>query len=99
MWKSDRRLYTTADRSRVVDEDDPEAAILLAAEGMEIQDAEAERLGLTGKHKGEPEPTVVHSIAADPEPKDDAPAEDDEPKAKAVSEPPSNKAQRQAEKK
>lgn len=95
MYRTDKRLYTTADGSEVVDENDPRAAVLLAAEGQEIQDAEAERLGLVGKKKAEPEPMVVHSIAADP-PKDEPPAEDDEddePKAKAISEPPANKAQ------
>jgi hypothetical protein len=101
MYKSEKRLYVTADRSRVVEEDDPQAAMLLVAEGGEIQDEEAARLGLTGKKKAEPEPVVVHSIAADPEP-DPKPArrsaakdddEDDAAEAKAVSGPPANKAQ------
>lgn len=84
MYKSDKRLYTTADRSRVVDEDDPEAAVLLVAEGGEISDEEAARLGLTGKRAAKaPEPAVVHSIAADPEA---------DPESKAVSGPPETKA-------
>lgn len=69
VYKSEKRLYLTQDRTRAVEEGDPEAAFLLVAEGGEMQDAEAERLGLTGKRKGAaPEPNVVHSIAADPEP-------------------------------
>ena|SRR5215211_454220 len=95
MWKSDKRLYLTEDRSRAVEEGDPAAAFLLVAENGELQDEEAARLGLTGKKMQEPEPVVVHSIAADPpkdEPKEDVPAEDDEPETKAVSGPPENKA-------
>lgn len=40
------RLYWTADRMRVVPESDPAAAVLYAAPGDEIDDAEAERLGV-----------------------------------------------------
>jgi hypothetical protein len=43
---ADRRLYLTADRSRIVEHDDPEAAILFAAEGTVIEQADAERYGL-----------------------------------------------------
>lgn len=85
--KADKRYYLTADRSRVVDEADPEAAVLLAAEGDDISDEDARRLGLVGKKPAAPEPVVVHSIAADPEPKADDPAE-----TKAVERAPANKA-------
>lgn len=44
--KADRKLYLTADRERVVEEGDPEAAFLLAAPGKEISDADAEKYGL-----------------------------------------------------
>lgn len=45
-WKSDRRLYLTADKSRAVEEGDLEAAYLLCGADCEIDHAEAERLGL-----------------------------------------------------
>lgn len=93
MYKADKRLYLTADRSRVVEEGDPEAASLLAAEGQEILDAEAERLGLTGTAKSKAEPVVVHSTAADP-PKEEESAETED---KAVEKAPANKARAKAE--
>lgn len=46
-WKSDRRLFLTADRSRVVGESSADAAFLLVHAGGSIPLAEAERLGLT----------------------------------------------------
>lgn len=66
--KADKRLYLNADRSKVVEEGDPEAAYLFAAEGAEVPDAEAKKYGLMGEKPKEPEPAVVHSSAADPEP-------------------------------
>lgn len=79
---ADKRYYVTADRSRVVDEDDPEAAALLAAEGDDIADADVERYGL-GKRKAAPvEPMAVPSIAADPEPAEESVEE--KPAAKAA---------------
>jgi hypothetical protein len=93
--QADKRYYTTADRSRLVEEGDPDAAYLLAAEGAQLSSADIERYGIGKKSMPEPEPVVVHSIAADP-PKDEepAPAEDDAPQAKAVSAAPENKAQK-----
>ena len=44
--KADRKLYLTADRTRVVEEGDPEAAFLFATPGKEISDADAEKYGL-----------------------------------------------------
>jgi enoyl-CoA hydratase/carnithine racemase len=43
---ANRRLFLSADRSRVVEENDPDAAFLLATVGDELSDAEAHRLGL-----------------------------------------------------
>ena len=47
--KLDRKLWLTEDRSRVVEDGDPEAAFLLGTAGKEIPDDEAERLGLTSR--------------------------------------------------
>ncbi len=47
-FTSDRRLYLTADKARVVDEGDAEAAFLLVGEGGELPEEEAEKYGLTG---------------------------------------------------
>lgn len=54
--KADRHLYLTADRSEVVEAGDPRAAFLLAAEGHDVDAAEAERLGLSGKKPAKAEP-------------------------------------------
>lgn len=45
-FKSDKRLYQTADRSRLVEESDPDAAFLFVAEGQTVSDEDAERYGL-----------------------------------------------------
>jgi hypothetical protein len=45
---SDKRLYHTADRSRIVEEGDPAAAFLLVGEGAIIPENEVQRLGLGG---------------------------------------------------
>lgn len=50
---ADRKLFLTADRERVVEEGDPDAAFLLAAPGKQISDADAERYGLKPKAKAE----------------------------------------------
>lgn len=42
----DRKLWLTAEKDRVVEDGDPDAAFLLGAEGADVPDAEAERLGL-----------------------------------------------------
>ena len=44
--KASERLWLTADGDRVVAEDDPDAAYLFAAEGDELDSAEAKRLGV-----------------------------------------------------
>lgn len=43
---ADRNLYLTADRERVVEENDPAAAFMFYSKGKEIPDNEAERYGL-----------------------------------------------------
>lgn len=46
MYRTDRRLYFTSDKARVVEHGEPEAAFLMAAAGHEISDEDAERFGL-----------------------------------------------------
>ena len=93
---ADKRYYLNADRSQVVEEDDPGATYLLAAEGADISNEDVERYGLGGKKTKAPEPAVVYSSVAPPKDDEadvvDAPAEDDEAESKAVSSPPANKA-------
>jgi hypothetical protein len=45
-YVTDRRLWLTADRERVVEEGDPEAATLLASKGKELDEATVKRYGL-----------------------------------------------------
>jgi hypothetical protein len=53
-WISDRRLYLTDD-DHVVEDGDPRAARLLVGAGGVLDDATAERYGLTGaKQKATP---------------------------------------------
>ena len=58
--KLDRTLWLTADREKVVEDGDPRAAFLLGTAGKDVPDAEAQRLGITGKKapaaKQAPEP-------------------------------------------
>lgn len=49
---ADRKLFLNADKTRVVEEDDPDAAFLLAAEGGEIPE---EYRRLPGVKREEPE--------------------------------------------
>lgn len=44
--KADKRYYLNADRSKVVDEHDPDAAYLLAAEGGDISTEDAKKYGI-----------------------------------------------------
>jgi hypothetical protein len=46
-FTSDKRYFLTVDRSRAVEEGHPEAAFLLVGVGGELDDATAERYGLT----------------------------------------------------
>lgn len=45
-WTANRRLYWTADQSRVVEEGDPEAALLYRANGQSISDNEMAQYGI-----------------------------------------------------
>lgn len=45
-FKSDKRLYHTADKSRLVEESDPEAAFLFVASGQTVSDEDAKKYGL-----------------------------------------------------
>ena len=83
--KLDRTLWLTADRDRVVEEGDPEAAYLLGTAGKEIPDDEAKRLGLSGKSKT--------SEAAPAEEKESEPADNKQAAA------PANKARKTTKKK
>ena len=47
MFIADRRLWQTADRSRLVEDGDPEAAFLFCTPGDEVAEEEAKRYGLT----------------------------------------------------
>lgn len=66
----DRTLWLTADKDRVVEDGDPAAAYLLGAAGATIDDAEAERLGLTGK-KAKAAPEETKAVSEPPEDKGD----------------------------
>lgn len=46
MFVSDRRLYLNADRSRIVEESDPQATFLLCGVGGQLDDATADKYGL-----------------------------------------------------
>lgn len=52
-WRSDKRLYINADRSRIVEESDPDAAYLYATPGKLVPMDEAIRYGLAGKQDAE----------------------------------------------
>lgn len=52
--KADKRYYLNADRSKVVEEGDPAAAYLLAAEGADISNEDAKKYGL-GRYAPEDE--------------------------------------------
>lgn len=45
-WTSNRRLFWTADKERVVEEGDPSAALLYRAKGQSISEAEMKRYGI-----------------------------------------------------
>lgn len=50
----DRKLWLTADRSKVVEDGDPEAAFLYGTAGTEVSADEAKRLGVAAKKAKEP---------------------------------------------
>jgi hypothetical protein len=51
----DRRLWLTED-AKLVEDGDPAAATLWAAEGREVSDAEADRVGYKPRRKGADKP-------------------------------------------
>lgn len=85
-YRSDKRLYVNADRSKVVDEGSAEAAYLLVTEGGELPDEDAKRYDLTGKK----------AAVAEPEPE---PVAEPEIESKQVEAPPENKAKKMRGKK
>lgn len=52
-FTADRRLWLTADRDRVVEEGDADAAFLFATPGKTVSDEDAERYGLKPAKKAE----------------------------------------------
>lgn len=68
MFTSEKRLYLTRDKSKVVEEGSEEAAFLLVAEGGQIPLAEAERLGLTKKpeEKAAEKPAATKAVPRPP---------------------------------
>lgn len=50
--KADRRLYVTADRTRVVEESDPAASWLLYAVGRKVGEGDIQRYGLEADEHG-----------------------------------------------
>ncbi len=46
---ANKTLYLNADRTELVEEDSPDAAFLLARAGTRVDDADAERYGITGE--------------------------------------------------
>jgi hypothetical protein len=61
MHTSKGRYFLTADKSRVVREGDPEAATLYTTAGREVDEAEAERLGLLQLEAEGPEAKAVEA--------------------------------------
>lgn len=81
----DRRLFLTADKSELVDEDDPRAAFLWAGEGSEVSEEEAKRVGYKGgTKKADDEPSGSGLTVS---------KEADQPANKAVEAPEADKAE------
>jgi hypothetical protein len=92
MVRADRRLWETADRSRVVEDGDPEAAFLLCIPGDEIPEEQAKRYGLLKGNDAGPreEPTAEGKPS---ESADEQPAAEEQQEKKAI-EPHSRRKQR-----
>lgn len=86
--RADHHIYVNADRSRVVEEHDPDAAFLLAAAGDDVSAEDVKRYGLNASK----------AKAADEE-SDESPKAGAEAESKAMQSPPANKAQAPASKK
>lgn len=70
-FRSDKRLYVNADKSKVVEEDSPEAAFLLVGEGGTVSDEDAKKYGLKAPQRTEV--TEVESESKqEPEPENKA---------------------------
>jgi hypothetical protein len=63
--RMDRRLYLTQDKSRVVEDGDPEAATLLCAAGGEVPHATAVRYGLVKPASEDSEPDAGREPASE----------------------------------
>jgi enoyl-CoA hydratase/carnithine racemase len=66
MYIATQRLYVNRDYSKIVPENSPEAAFLLATPGKPIDTALARRLGLLDKPKPKPEPEPEAKMVAGP---------------------------------
>ena len=64
--RADKRYYVNADRSKIVEESDPQAAHLLAAEGDDISSEDVQKYGL-GKKKADEKPAESKAVPAPPE--------------------------------
>jgi hypothetical protein len=52
-FRSDKRLYVNADKSKVVEEDSPDAAYLLVGKGGTVSDDDAKKYNLSAPKKTE----------------------------------------------
>lgn len=91
-FQSNRRLYLTADKSRVVEEGDPQARSLLVRAGGNVSAELAERYGLSAPKTTRAE-AKAEEPKAEPAPETE-PEATEEPEAKAVPGPSENKARR-----
>ena len=67
---SGRRLYVNADRSKIVDEGDPEASFLLAGEGATLTAEDVDKYELTEESVAAPPP--AEEPAEEPVPEENA---------------------------
>lgn len=66
-WAADRRLWLTVDKSRVVEEGDPDAAFLFASPGTEVTAADVQKYDLGPRKPAEQKQAVKpEDKAADP---------------------------------
>lgn len=64
--KSPRRLWFTIDRTRVVEDGDPEAAFLFCAPGQEVAVEELEKYGIAFEEAGKKSVAPAEDKAAKP---------------------------------
>lgn len=74
-FTTDRRLWLTADKERVVEEGDPDAAFLFVSAGKEVSDEDASRYGLDA-------PAPAPAPEPEPEKQADPPADKQAKRAK-----------------